>query len=62
MLVRPRPGDFVYNSDEFRIIIQDIKEAKRAGADGWQLSAVRNITIILLFQESLLAHSPNLDA
>lgn len=34
VLIRPRPGDFVYSDDEFEIIQRDIIAAKVAGADG----------------------------
>lgn len=33
VLIRPRQGDFVYTSDEVAVMIADIREAKRAGAD-----------------------------
>ena len=34
VLVRPRPGDFVYNDDERAIIERDVRLAIRAGAAG----------------------------
>jgi copper homeostasis protein len=34
VLIRPRPGDFVYSPSEIRVIERDIDTAKRAGADG----------------------------
>ena len=34
VLIRPRPGDFFYNSYDFEIMKEDIKQAKSAGADG----------------------------
>ena len=37
VLIRPRDGDFVYSSDEFDIILEDIAAAKRAGAHGTAL-------------------------
>jgi copper homeostasis protein len=34
VLIRPRPGGFVYTADEFDVIQRDILAAKAAGADG----------------------------
>jgi copper homeostasis protein len=34
VLVRPRPGDFVYSSTEFEIMIRDVEHAKALGAAG----------------------------
>ena len=34
VLIRPRPGDFLYTHDECAIIIRDIRLAVEAGADG----------------------------
>jgi len=34
VMIRPRPGDFVYHSGELDIMLADIAEARRAGADG----------------------------
>ena len=34
VLIRPRPGDFVYSPAEFELIQKDILAAKLAGADG----------------------------
>lgn len=34
VLIRPRPGGFIYTDDEFEIIQNDILEAKLAGANG----------------------------
>jgi copper homeostasis protein CutC len=34
VLIRPRPGDFYYNPDEYRLILDDIKYCKEAGAAG----------------------------
>jgi len=34
VLIRPRPGDFIYSSHELRVIERDIDQVKRAGADG----------------------------
>src|SRR6185503_11345037 len=34
VLVRPRPGDFVYTDAEHRTMLQQIEEAKQAGAHG----------------------------
>lgn len=34
VLVRPRPGDFVYSKEEMEIMLCDIHQAKALGADG----------------------------
>ncbi len=34
VLIRPRPGDFYYNPDEYRIMLDDIRFCKEAGAAG----------------------------
>jgi copper homeostasis protein len=34
VLVRPRPGDFVYSTTEHRVMLDQIQQAKDAGADG----------------------------
>ena len=40
VLVRPRPGDFVYNDDERAIIERDVRLAIRAGAAGVVVGAL----------------------
>lgn len=34
VLIRPRPGDFLYDEDELKLIIQDIQRAIELGASG----------------------------
>ena len=34
IIVRPRGGDFLYSSTEQRIMLKDIENARRLGADG----------------------------
>ena len=34
VLIRPRDGDFLYNKDELAVIVEDIKLAREAGANG----------------------------
>ena len=34
VLIRPRPGDFLYSDLEYQVIQEDIKMAKQLGADG----------------------------
>ena len=34
ILIRPRPGNFVYSSDEFEIMCEDIKEFKKLNING----------------------------
>ena len=33
-IIRPRGGDFLYNKDEFEIILTDVKLCKQSGCDG----------------------------
>ena len=33
-IIRPRGGDFLYNDEEFQVILGDIKMAKQCGCDG----------------------------
>ena len=33
-MIRPRPGDFCYSSDEFGVMQRDVLMAKQLGADG----------------------------
>jgi copper homeostasis protein len=33
-IIRPRGGNFLYNEDEFKIILQDVKLCKQLGCDG----------------------------
>lgn len=40
VLIRPRPGDFVYGSDEIDVMETDIVAALRAGADGVVIGAL----------------------
>ena len=40
VLIRPRPGDFVYSPREIELMVADIKEAVRCGADGIVVGAL----------------------
>lgn len=40
VLIRPREGDFVYSEAEFEIMREDIRMAKRIGADGVVIGAL----------------------
>lgn len=40
VLIRPRPGDFVYNDDELAVMAHDIDEAVRSGANGIVIGAL----------------------
>jgi copper homeostasis protein len=33
-IIRPRGGDFLYNAEEFEIMLQDVKLCKQSGCDG----------------------------
>ena len=41
VLIRPREGDFVYDEDEVQSMIRDIQVAKRLGANGVVIGALR---------------------
>ncbi|MBQ6192407.1 MAG: copper homeostasis protein CutC [Bacteroidaceae bacterium] len=41
MLIRPREGDFVYNEDEVENMLKDIRLAKKLGANGVVIGALR---------------------
>lgn len=40
VLIRPRPGDFVYGRDELTVMLADIAECRRAGVDGVVIGAL----------------------
>lgn len=40
VLIRPRPGDFVYSPREIELMVADIEEAVRGGADGIVVGAL----------------------
>src|SRR6266849_1533343 len=41
VLVRPRGGDFLYTAAEFTVMLEDIRRAKQAGAEGVGTGALR---------------------
>ncbi|CAD6186030.1 unnamed protein product [Caenorhabditis auriculariae] len=40
VMLRPRPGNFVYTTDESLVILEDLKWLKKAGADGFVFGAL----------------------
>ncbi|MBX3462830.1 MAG: copper homeostasis protein CutC [Planctomycetes bacterium] len=40
-MLRPRPGDFVYDDDEFAVLGADLRRLRAAGADGFVGGALR---------------------
>jgi copper homeostasis protein len=41
VLIRPREGDFIYNEDEVETMLHDIRQAKKLGANGVVIGALR---------------------
>ena len=41
VLIRPREGDFIYNEDEVGTMLHDIRQAKKLGANGVVIGALR---------------------
>lgn len=46
VLIRPRPGGFMYNWDEVEIILRDIRESKSIGAHGVVIGALDSTGLI----------------
>ncbi|MDE7411503.1 MAG: copper homeostasis protein CutC [Paramuribaculum sp.] len=42
VLIRPRPGDFVYTDDEIKVMLADIIFARESGVDGIVIGALTN--------------------
>eukprot|EP01038_Epipyxis_sp_PR26KG_P004493 gene4493-6349_t len=56
VLIRPRPGDFVYSSVEFDVIQRDVAAAKAAGADGIVFGALTKSSIIDYAKLKVIRH------
>ena len=58
VLIRPREGDFFYNEDEVETMLHDIRQAKKLGANGVVIGALKSdgsideVTIRRLVSES----------
>lgn len=46
VLIRPRPGGFMYNPDEIEIMLRDIRECKTIGAQGVVIGALNERGLI----------------
>lgn len=56
VLLRPRPGDFIYDAAERHCITRDIRRAAALGADGVVLGALRHGTWGLEVEWNVLEH------
>ncbi|KAI0368863.1 hypothetical protein BV20DRAFT_947357 [Pilatotrama ljubarskyi] len=54
-MIRPRPGDFLYTDAEFRVMREDVKAFKEAGADGVVLGILQKNGKIDLARTKMLA-------
>lgn len=61
VLIRPRPGNFEYNSDEIAIMKTDIFEAKRVGASGVVFGVLKADLTLSEFNKELVAYAKSLN-
>ena len=58
VLIRPRPGDFVYSPGEIELMADDIRECRESGADGVVIGLLTNdgsMTFVLMGSFSMAA-------
>ena len=56
-IIRPRGGDFLYNTEEFEIMLQDVKLCKQLGCDGIVIGLLNKDGAIDIKRTSLLAEA-----
>jgi copper homeostasis protein len=56
-IIRPRGGDFLYNAEEFEIMLQDVRLCKQLGCDGVVIGLLNKDGTIDIKRTSLLAEA-----
>ena len=56
-IIRPRGGDFLYNTEEFEIMLQDVKLCKQLGCDGVVIGLLNSNGSIDIKRASLLVEA-----
>jgi copper homeostasis protein len=56
-IIRPRSGDFLYNAEEFEIMLQDVKLCKQLGCDGVVIGLLNTDGSIDITRTSLLVET-----
>ena len=56
-IIRPRGGDFLYNKEEFEIMLQDVKLCKQLGCDGVVIGLLNSNGSIDIKRTSLLVEA-----
>ena len=56
-IIRPRGGDFLYNAEEFEVMLQDVKLCKQLGCDGVVIGLLNSDGVIDMKRTSLLVEA-----